>query len=239
MMVAQPGWDDGVRAAKATPGLDVGLHFNVLVGAPLAAVPSIMHVRSGRFLSLPALVRRALAGGVHAGEVEAECEAQLAAIRAAGIAPTHIDSHRHTHALPVIRGAVSRVAARHGLVLRTPLESPWWFPSDALGHVHRAVIAAAWAAAGATPPLPRRVDHFVGICLQGGTHFDQRLDLVLPRLAHGVTELMVHPGRTDDALRAIDGYTWQRELELEALTRRPLRRRLEGTGVALAGFRDL
>ncbi len=236
MMVAQPGWEDGVRAARATPTLDVGLHFNVLVGAPLAAAPSLTDPRTGRFLALTTLVRRALLGAVDAADVEAECEAQLAALRAAGITPTHIDSHRHTHALPRVRGAVARVAARHGLVLRRPLESPGWFAFDAAAQLHRAVIRASWIATAAGCAATRGTDHFVGIALQGGTRFDARLDVVLRQLAPGTTELMVHPGRVDDALRRLDGYTWQRERELAALTERPLGRRLEGTGVALIGF---
>lgn len=240
MMVGLAGWDDGVRAARETPTLDVGLHFNVLVGAPATATASLIDARTGRFLSLRALVLRALRGGVDEAEVEAECEAQLAALRAAGITPTHIDSHRHTHALPTLRAAVTRVAARHDLVLRRPLESPRWFAGDVGAQLHRAVVQAAWRSAARRLPATRRTDHFAGIALQGGTRFDARLDVMLAGLAPGSTELMVHPGHTDDALRAIDpANTWQRERELAALTDRPLARRLEGTGIALIGFRAL
>ena len=240
MMVGLAGWDDGVRAARATPTLDVGLHFNVLVGTPATASASLRDARTGRFLTLRALVLRAVRGGVDQAEVEAECEAQLTALRQAGITPTHIDSHRHTHALPTLRAAVARVAARHALVLRRPLESPRWFKGDVGAQLHRAVVQAAWRSTARQLPAARGTDHFVGISLQGGTLFDARLDVVLAGLAPGSTELMVHPGHADDALRALDpSNTWQRERELAALTDRPLARRLEGTGIALIGFRAL
>src|SRR5580704_17043945 len=60
MMVRCPGWDDGVRHARATTTLGVGLHLNLLVGAPLARVPSLTDPRTGRFLPLPTTVRKAL-----------------------------------------------------------------------------------------------------------------------------------------------------------------------------------
>ncbi|MBI1810158.1 MAG: ChbG/HpnK family deacetylase, partial [Gemmatimonadetes bacterium] len=202
MLVRQPGWDHAVRAARATPSLDIGLHFNALVGAPLVAATSLTDRRTGRFLPLPSLVVRALRGGVDAAEVEAECEAQFAELRAAGIAPTHIDSHRHTHALPGLRAAVARVAVRHGVALRRPLESPRWFPLDLAAQLHRGVVQLAWRSTAPRRAEARSTDHFVGISLQGGTRFDERLDVVLASLPHGATELMVHVGHADDALRA-------------------------------------
>ena len=51
---------------------------------------TIIDRRSGRFLPLGALVRRALAGRVDAAEVEAECEAQIAAIEAASLFGTSV-----------------------------------------------------------------------------------------------------------------------------------------------------
>jgi predicted glycoside hydrolase/deacetylase ChbG (UPF0249 family) len=239
MMVRCAGWEDGARQAKATPTLEVGLHLNLLVGAPLAAVPSLTDRRSGRFHSLAAIVARALARRIDAGEVTAECEAQLMALGNAGIGCTHIDSHRHTHALPVIRGAVAAVAARRRLALRRPLESHLRMAGGVGSQVHRAVIGAAWCASGIGVPHTRRADHFVGISLQGGRQFDVRLGSTVDGLASGTTELMVHPGRVDDALVAADAYTWQRERELAALTSPGLRERLRRNDVELIGFRAL
>ncbi|HVZ49451.1 MAG TPA: ChbG/HpnK family deacetylase, partial [Gemmatimonadaceae bacterium] len=159
MMVQCPGWHDAAERLAALPALGVGLHFNLLVGAPLVAGVTTVDRRTGRFLPLTALVARALGARLDAAEVEAECEAQLAAIAALGVTPTHIDSHRHTHALPVVRGAVARVARRRGLPLRRPVESHRRFPNDIASQVHRGVIAWAWRATSAWAPRTHAPDH--------------------------------------------------------------------------------
>ncbi len=235
MMVRCVGWEDGVARLRSAPGLGVGLHFNLLVGAPLAAAPSLRGP-SGAFLSLGALARRALSGGVRARDVAAECEAQLAALAGAGIRPTHIDSHRHTHALPVVHAAVARVAAARGLPLRRPVESALRFGAHPIGQGRRALIVWSWRVSSAGAPPIRAPDRFIGMSLQGGRHFAARLARVLDTLRAGTTELMVHPGRVDDALLGLDGYTWAREGERSALVDPALAGRVRRLGIALVHF---
>ena len=239
MMVHCPGWDDAGRTIRSAPGLGVGLHLNLLVGAPIIAGVTSVDRRTGRFLSLSALVRRALAGRLDAGEIEAECEAQVAAVERLGVRFTHIDSHRHTHALPVVRRAVARVAARRGVPLRRPVESHRRFPNDVISQIHRGVIAWSWRVTSLGAPETRAPDYFIGVSMQGGERFEAQLAHVLDRLPAGSVELMVHPGRVDAALSAVDGYTWQRERELAALTSPAVRDRLRRGDIALVRFSEL
>ena len=239
MMVHCAGWDDGVRRARATPTLGVGLHLNLLVGVPLAATPSLTDARSGRYVPLATMVRRALLGQIDAGEVTAECEAQLAALADAGIPCTHIDSHRHVHALPVIRRAVAAVACGRGLPLRRPVESHFRAAGGLASQIHRGLIGVAWRVTSIGAPRARAADHFIGVSMQGADRFAQQLASAIDGLSPGTTEIMVHPGRVDDALVAVDGYTWQRERELAALVSPLLRERLRRDDVTLIGFRAL
>lgn len=236
MMVGCPGWNDAVAKGRAASSLGIGLHFNVLVGRPLTAAPTLTDPRTGAFLPLGALVRRALAGRLSGGEVTAECAAQIAAIRAAGIPVTHIDSHRHTHALPVIRGAVASVAAGERLPLRRPVESHRWFPNDLASQAHRGLIGWSWRVTSVGAQPTRAPDHFIGVSMQGGERFAEQLAMVLDRLPPGTTEMMVHPGRVDGELAAVDGYTWQRELELAALTSVTVRERLARGDITRVSF---
>lgn len=236
MMVGCPGWEDAVARARAAPGLGIGLHFNILVGRPVSAARSLADARSGAFLPLATLVRRALTGALVREEVTAECEAQIAALRDAGVHVTHIDSHRHTHALPVIRGAVAKVAARAGLPLRRPVESHRRFPNDLASQLHRAAIAWSWRITSVGAAETRAPEHFIGVSMQGGERFADQLRRVLDTLPEGTSEMMVHPGRVDDALRAVDSYTWQRELELAALTSGAVCERLRRGDITLASF---
>lgn len=239
MMVNCPGWDDACQRARATPTLGVGLHLNLLVGAPIVAGVTLVNRRTGRFLSLGAMVRRALAGQLDASEVEAECEEQIRAIESIGVRLTHIDSHRHTHALPVIRRAVARVAQRRGLPLRRPIESHRRFPNDIVSQLHRGVIGWSWrlTTIGAAPT--RAPEHFIGVSMQGGERFESQLTQVLDHLPAGSVEMMVHPGRVDASLESVDGYTWQRERELTALLSPAVRERLLAADVRLIHFGDL
>jgi len=239
MMVHCPGWDDAVRQARTTSTLDIGLHLNLLVGRPIVAARSLTDLRSGAFLPLATIVRRALLGALDSGEIEAEVTAQIAALADAGIRCTHIDSHRHTHALPVIRGAVARVAARQGLPLRRPVESHMRLAGGLASQLHRGVIGASWRVTSVGAPRTRAPDHFNGVTMQGSGDFAGHFIRTIDRLPRGTTEIMVHPGRVDDALVAIDSFTFPRERELAALTSPAVRERLRREDLRVITFSDL
>jgi predicted glycoside hydrolase/deacetylase ChbG (UPF0249 family) len=240
LMVNTPGFDDAVRRAHALgPQLDVGLHFNLTTGAsvaPAARVRSLLD-GAGRFLSLGALLRRALGDGVRPAEVRLEADAQFARLRAAGIAPTHVDSHRHVHAVPVMRGALAAAAAAAGVrAVRRPLEPLWARPASAAGIVKRALLAAAWAAPSRGPrPVPGTAS-FRGIALLGAPSFETDLLELLDALPEGRTELLVHPGKNDPSVAAWDPYIAERAVELAALLSTRVRERLARGDIALTRF---
>lgn len=240
-VVANAPWlDDAACAARGAPALGVGVHVNLVQGHPLERVPTLVSRRTGAFLPLGALVRRALAGSVDGHEVAAECAAQIARVRAAGIEPTHLDGHRHAHVLPGIWPGVAAAARDAGIrVARVPVERPWhesWRPGLT---AKRLALAAAWLVASRRTPALRHADHFHGLSLQGGRGVLERLLRLLDALPPGTSELMMHPGHADAALAAADGYTWQRERELEALLSAALRARLARGDVELVTFRAL
>ncbi len=237
VMVRCPGWDDAVEIAHAVPSLDYGLHLNLVVGAPMTNAPSLTSA-DGKFLPFATMVRRAVMGAIDWRDVTAECEAQLAALAAAGITCTHMDSHRHTHALPVIRRAVAAIAADRNLPLRRPIESHFR-AGDFASQLHRGVIAASWRVTSLTAARTRAPDNFAGVSMQGSRGFADQFTAAVSELANGTTELMVHPGHVDDTLIAIDSYTHEREHELSALTSPQLRDALTRGDLTLIGFRDL
>lgn len=240
LMVNTPGFDDAVRRARALGGrLGVGLHFTLTTGrsvAPAAAVPSLLD-GAGRFLPLGRLLRRALAGGVRPEEVRREADAQLARLRAAGIVPTHADSHRHVHAFPAMRGALAAAAAAAGVtVIRRPLEPLWARPTGLAGIGKRALVAAAWAVPSRGPrPLPGAAS-FRGIALLGVPRFQEDLLALLDALPEGSTEVMVHPGKDDPSVAAWDPYIAGRAVELAALLSAPVRERLARGDLVLTRF---
>lgn len=244
MMVNTPAFREAAALVRdRAPLLGVGLHFNLLTGSPLSVAPTLCDPRTGAFYSLGELARRAVAGRVSAGDVRRECDAQLGALRAEGIAITHVDSHRHTHALPGILPAVVASARAAGVrVVRRPLDAV--VVSEPVVTAKVMVLRASWGAAlrGVAPEdraLLARSPNFRGIALQGMPDVEHRLLMLLDRLPSGDTEIMMHPGYDDAVLAAQDPYRSEREREVRALCSIALCERLERGDITLARFDQL
>jgi predicted glycoside hydrolase/deacetylase ChbG (UPF0249 family) len=199
--------------AAAAPRLGLGLHVNLTRGRPLCPgplVPSLVGP-DGLFVRDPDRL------DVHArpDEVRREVDAQLDAFaRRFGRPPTHADSHHHVHRRPRVMEAIVDVATAAKLPLRAQ------DPGFRDGLRRRGL---------ATP------DHFVG---DAGAEPYWTLERLLDQLATlplGVTELMCHPGRFDEAL-AYSRYGPQREVELRALCDPEARATLDRLGIELCRF---
>ena len=239
MLVNTAGFDDAVRRAAALgPRLDVGLHFNLTLGSPVSpaeTVPSLVD-GAGRFLPLARLVRRALTGGLRAGDVRREAEAQLARLTGAGLKVSHVDSHHHVHALPPVRGALAAAATSGGISrVRRPVEPLFARPGRPAAVLKRATLALAWMLPGG-PAGPAGATSFRGLALRGGARFRSDLLELLDGLPEGLTELAVHPGRADPSLESLDSYVEERAEELAALLSPPVRGRLGRGDLQLVGF---
>jgi predicted glycoside hydrolase/deacetylase ChbG (UPF0249 family) len=239
MMVNAPGWDDALDRLRSSENpLSVGLHLNLTVGAPLTRSPSLLGT-DGRFLPVARLVVRALRGAVDERDVEKETTAQLQALLRAGVSPTHLDSHRHVHLLPGVRRPVARVAAEFGIcTVRAPLEPLRCNTHRFNGSMKKFALLAANAGDTRRGRASPRI-HFRGISLRGGDDFATDLFAVLATLPVGITELMVHPGYSCSSLAVLDSYSFQREIELHALTSPELLRRIHESHIELTNFAAL
>ncbi|HSU93483.1 MAG TPA: ChbG/HpnK family deacetylase [Gemmatimonadaceae bacterium] len=242
MMANGLDWESAVRLARATRTLDIGVHLNLVQGRPLLRVPSLTDARTGELLPLGALARRSLARRIDRDELAAELRAQIERVHQAGIAVTHLDSHRHAHVLPGIFPTVRRVAIEAGIrVLRIPRE-PLGVNTLYPGATVRKLVLATSLRVSRALPLDSALattDHFRGVSLQGGTRFAARMRRALDSLEPGSTELMVHPGHVDGALVAQDSYTRPRAIELAALTSPGIRERLARGDLELTSFAAL
>lgn len=244
MMVNTPAFGEAVALVRElVPTLGVGLHLNLLAGRPLTVVPTLADSRSGTFYSLGELARRAIIGRVSASDVRRECDAQLASLAAEGISITHLDSHRHTHALPGVLPAVLASARAAGVrVVRRPLDQPT--TSDRAASAKMLVLHGAWAAAVRgigedDRALLERSPHFRGIALQGTPDVERRLLALLDRLPAGATEIMMHPGYDDAMLAEQDPYRKEREREVAALCSAAVRERITRGDIRLVRFDEL
>ena len=244
MMVTTPAFGEAVDLVRSrVPRLGVGLHLNLIAGRPLATVPTLADPRTGAFYPLGDLASRALTGRVDPADVRRECDAQLAALISAGIRPTHLDSHRHAHALPGVLAPVVASAIAAGVrTVRRPLDRPG--TTDPIASAKMLVLHAAWrgAVAGvdaAGRALLARSPRFRGIALQGAPDVEARLLALLDRLPAAPTEIMLHPGYDDAVLAAQDPYRSEREREVAALNGAAVRERLARGDLRLVSFAEL
>jgi predicted glycoside hydrolase/deacetylase ChbG (UPF0249 family) len=247
-----PGLEDALRRASSLTGrVGTGLHFNLTMGAPVSPPAEVRSLIDGfgRFLPLERLIRRGVAGGVSPAEVRLEADAQLMRLVSSGLRITHVDSHRHVHAYPWIRGALAAAAADRGVLLvRRPLEPLLARPRTRAAMLKRVALAAAWALPTgmrgegvrpgvlARPGRPLVTVAFRGLALRGGPLYAHDLEAVLETLPDGTTELMVHPGRSDPPALDWAPHLPERETELEALLSERMRERFRSGVFDLTHF---
>lgn len=233
LMANGAAFDDAVRLARETPSLDVGVHF-VLVGGNSLVSPS-------RTLptSVAALIREIALGRI---DLYAELKAQIERIVSSGIAPTHLDTHKHTHLLPPVLSAVARLGREYGVRwVRRPFDLPLHgSPAEVplatrlASRAFRGVRAQFHSKLGANGL--RTTDWFAGFQITGRYDADAVLHL-LESLPAGFTEFMVHPGFCTDELRAARTRLKEsRESELRALLDPRVREALQREQIDLISF---
>jgi predicted glycoside hydrolase/deacetylase ChbG (UPF0249 family) len=235
LMANGEAFDDAVEHARLTPTLDVGCHLGLISGRsllpPYAPLPA----------SAPELLRALAARRIR---VYDELAAQVRKVLAAGLRPTHLDTHKHTHLAPPVLDAVARLAEEFEIRwVRRPFDIPLtalggvpWLTRAASGglQVLRGRFHRVLARHGC-----RTTDHFAGFQLTGRLRTPELVQLI-HELPGGVTEFMCHPGYCgEDLLRARTRLKESRERELEALIAPETRAALSETGVELASYRDL
>lgn len=233
LMANGAAFDDAVELAKQNPNLDVGCHL-VLIGghSVLAGGEPLPH-------SVPELLRALAARRLR---VRDELAAQVEAILGAGLDPTHLDTHKHTHLAPSVLEAVAAIAEEYRIPwVRRPFDlpmtsgAPWLKRATGRGlQVMRGRFHRVLAAHGC-----RTTDHFAGFSLTGRFHTAELVRLIR-QLPEGLTEFMCHPGHCGDELRSAHTRLKEsRQRELEALTAPETRQALEDAGVELVSYATL
>jgi predicted glycoside hydrolase/deacetylase ChbG (UPF0249 family) len=231
LMANGSAFEHAADLALEAPSLDVGCHL-VLVQGQSVLDPS---------RALPATVKD-LVSALLRGELPVydELSAQVRKIVRAGIHPTHIDTHKHTHLLPPVLTAVTRVARENGIRW---VRRPFDFGIDAKARVTKRIVTFGMRTtrpgfARALGDL-RTTDHFTGFQSTGRLDGAGLID-TLERLPEGLTELMCHPGKLGPELRAASTRLKEsREIELAALTSREARQTIARRGIELVSYRDV
>lgn len=255
LMANGEAFDDAVLWSRRVSTLGIGVHLSLIGGRPVLPVSEVRSLvgQDGQFPStLSAFLRKLFFRTIDLGEVERELRAQIQKVQAAGIQPTHLDTHKHVHLHPRIFQVVARLGSEFGIRwVRKPFEriagSHGWQISSSFkpaswkqGVLARGmyIFERAWSRVAQefsvlTP------DYFVGFSRTGAMD-EPFLAAVMESLEEGITEIMCHPGWRDTALnRVVTRLHVERESELKALCGARLRSLVAEKKIELSGFKNL
>jgi predicted glycoside hydrolase/deacetylase ChbG (UPF0249 family) len=208
LMLKREAAGEAIRFAKENPSFPVGLHLDLdeLLGQGVEGKERFSMTRIATLLKDDVFFR----------EIEADIEYQIKDFKDTGLGLSHLDGHHHLHALPQLFPLVVDKMLKHGIkTIRFSqkfdlLKYPAIEWDDGFFAEMKALLKRHYI---------KYTDHFIN----GWQPYDLHL------LKDGVTELMTHPGTTEE---------WRIE-ELKTLTSPEWKKGLKEEGVILSSFRDL
>jgi hopanoid biosynthesis associated protein HpnK len=241
-------FEEAALLTKEIPRLSVGCHVVLVDGQPISKpsdVPTLLlsnapaHFRN----SLMSFAVRAASGKLDDGEIEAEITAQVRKLQSAGIAVSHLDSHKHTHMFPVVLRGMLRAAKNCGIrAIRNPFEPLVFarlgglkrnFQLRMMSGFRRNFRRALDDAGVATP------DGCIGVAVTGG-FTEQTFRELITKLPEGTWEFVTHPGHNDAELDRIKTRLRDsREKEMAILTAEAIKEILRREQVQLISYREL
>jgi hypothetical protein len=241
VMVPCPWFLDVAALCKANPKIDMGVHLTLT---------SEWHgYRWG-----PVSTRDAASGLIdpagyfwhstqdiwqhgHPNAVAAEFEAQVQRALAAGIKPTHCDTHMGTAFHPKFIDAYVRLALTYKIPVMLPRldeaglrqwgykddDIPWAF--GVIAHVEELGLAL--------------VDHITGMPLDKPENRLEQLLHALDALPAGITHFVIHPSHDTPEARAIGSDLPSRVGDYETLMDDRVRQHIQQTGLQVIGYAAL
>jgi predicted glycoside hydrolase/deacetylase ChbG (UPF0249 family) len=222
--------------------------------APVARpeeIPGLVDQHGVLAATVGSLIRNIAKGLATTESIRREFDRQVARVVESGIVPTHLDAHKHVHAIPRVLDAALAVARTYGIRwIRNPFErgAPWAAVDRHLSKEDRALYLRqrlkVWATTILRARFLKRVreagletpNEFVGVALTG-LWTEAALDETIARTPSGLTEWMVHPGDCDAELRGRrTRLRDQRERERDLLTSPRIRERIESRGILLTPY---
>jgi chitin disaccharide deacetylase len=258
MMANSRAFADAAAIAQATAArnFSVGCHVVLLDGEPVlrpAQVPTLLQPGNGNHCfreSLNDFVIASFRHKLNPGEVEAEAAAQMERMRAAGVQPSHFDTHKHAHMFPAVLRPLLRAAKSHGVrAVRNPFGQVWPLPLASLLRTRQvwkrfAQLNVLRNFAGS---FRRQVeahglkttDGSLGVLVTGV--LDMKLfAAIIDSIPEGTWEFVCHPGYDDSDLDQVHTRLRKsREQELALLTSAEARDLLRRRSVDLISYHEL
>ncbi len=261
LMANSRAFDQATSLARSLVGsgshFSVGCHVVLVDGEPVLPperVGSLLQpgANNGSHfrVNLNDFVLASFRGKLQSDEIEAEAGAQMERLQAAGIEPSHFDTHKHAHMFPAVLRPLLRAArARNVHAVRNPFGQVWPLPFGDVLRRHQ-----LWKRLAQLNTLRRFAAKFREEVKAHGLRTTDGslavlvtgiLDLklftkIVDNIPEGTWEFVCHPGYNDaDLASAKTRLRASRAQELELLTSPGAREALQRQGIELITYREL
>jgi len=233
-------FEEAISEVMLHPSLGVGVHLTLVEENAASPTASTLAPHGVLPATYGKLMKDLCLGKIRLRDVEQEFRAQIEKCIAAGIKPTHLDSHQHTHAFPSIYALTIKLANEYRICgIRIPRGRPRLSDISAARFLPKCALCVL--ATGDALFLPRRncsaTRHFAGL-FETGDLTTQAALRILNSLRVGTTELVCHPGCDDPSGKYI-GWNKRRQVELVTLTSQEVKQAVSALGIELISYRQL
>lgn len=242
MVASGAAFDEAAQQASLYPALGVGVHLTLVEENAVAPPPKIPSLAPNGMLprTYGELVKKVLSAQIRISDIEREFRAQIEKCLAAGLNPTHLDSHQHTHALPLLFPLVVRLANDYAIRgIRIPRGWPTLRDVSAPRFAGKCALCLFAHSDAVLFPMKSRLTtrRFAGL-FETGNLTEQSLLRILNGLQAGTTELVCHPGYADLS-GPYEKWGARRELELATLTSASIQDAIRAQGIEIINYRQL
>ncbi|KJG11188.1 hypothetical protein UA38_05545 [Photobacterium kishitanii] len=129
IMANMPGFEHAIQLYKQYSTLAIGVHCNLTCGNPLSNNNKLIDESTGCFFGRSRYYETDM--DIDRQAIYNELTLQIDRVYAAGIRPTHLDSHHHIHTHPQILPILVELADKYQL----PLRNVTWLESQQAGNI--------------------------------------------------------------------------------------------------------
>ena len=195
IMAGMPATKRAVDYAKDHPQFSFGVHLCLVDEKPVSSpldIPSMIDPRTGLLWRTRQFIIRNFLGFVKVDDIKREMMAQINALRSMGLNISHLDGHGHNHRLP--QSIKALVAVREELGGNIPVRRCQDLFVGKPGLLSRLI----------NDPMQKRLglakipmtDHL--LMAAGHTSDEQWFSKAVATLPDGITEIGIHPGKTEE-----------------------------------------
>ena len=183
-----------VEYAKSHPQFSFGVHLCLVDGKPISdptKIPSMIDPRTGKLWTTRQFIIRNFLGLVKVEDIKTEMKAQIESLKAMGLKISHVDGHGHNHRLPQSIRALQELQAEGVIGDKVRRCQNLYFGKPGL--LGRLING----------PMQKRLDQSFKmtdyfLMTAGHTQDEKWFSKAVANLPDGVTEIGIHPGKTEE-----------------------------------------